>query len=174
MFKGKSTKGIDFFHLLEKSEEFTSELGKVILNSGKLEAELIIFLERHDIKEVNKGPTLGALIKKAEMHKFLDKNMICALKTITNERNYVTHNIYALFIDQLNETMLEKTNLLDSDVNLYIERAWQLNENIKGLTEIIERKNKEYKKFKRYKQLHTSNVIGHGCLSCQSILFIPK
>ncbi len=145
MFKGKPTKGIDFFHLLEKSEEFTSELGKVILNSGKLEAELIILFERHDIKEVNKRSTLGTLIRKAEMHKLLDNNMIHALKTITDERNYITHNIYALFIDQLSETLLEKTDLLDSDVNLYIEKAWQLNENIKGLTEIIERKNKEYK-----------------------------
>jgi hypothetical protein len=143
MYLGEPTKGIDFFYLLEKSEEFTSELGKVALNSGKLEAELIIFLERHDIKEINRRATLGTLIKKAEMDRLLDKNMIDALRMITNQRNYITHNIYALFIDQLDETILEKKNHLDSDVHLYIERAWQLNENIKGLTEIIERQNKQ-------------------------------
>jgi hypothetical protein len=140
MYQGEPTKGIEFFNLLEKSEEFTSELGKVALTSGKLEAELIIFLEQHDVKGNYKRATLGSLIEKIEKQGLLDKNMIHALKMITTQRNYITHNIYALFIDQLDETILEKYNLLDSDVHLYIERAWQLNENINGLTDIIKRK----------------------------------
>jgi hypothetical protein len=32
------------------------------------------------------------------------------------QRNYLTHNIYALFADLLEETILEKENLVDTDV----------------------------------------------------------
>ena len=141
MYKGEPTQGIKFYNLLEKSEEFTSELGKVALASGKLEAELIIHFELHEVKGKYKRATLGTLIKKAETNGLLDKNMISALKMISKQRNYITHNIYSLFIDKLDETILEKNNLLDSDVHLYIERAWQLNENINGLAEIIIEKN---------------------------------
>ena len=141
MYKGEPTQGIKFYNLLEKSEEFTSELGKVTLASGKLEAELIIHLEQRDIKGKYKRATLGTLIEKVEKNGLLDKNMISALKMISKQRNYITHNIYPLFIDQLDETILEKNDLLDSDVHLYIERVWQLNENINGLAEIIKQKN---------------------------------
>ena len=141
MYKGEPTQGIKFYNLLEKSGEFTSELGKVTLASGKLEAELIIHLEQHDIKGNYNRATLGTLIEKVEKNGLLDKNMISALKMISKQRNYITHNIYALFIDLLDETILEKNNLLDSDVHLYIERVWQLNENINGLAEIIKQKN---------------------------------
>lgn len=143
MYKGKPTEGLKFYNLLEESEEFTSELGKVALASGKLEAELIIHLELNDVKGKYKRATLGTLIEKAEKNGLLDKNMISALKMISKQRNYITHNIYALFIDQLEETILEKNDLLDSDVYLYIERAWQLKENINGLAEIIKEKNEK-------------------------------
>jgi hypothetical protein len=55
------------------------------------------------------------------------------------EPNYLTHNIYALLNNQIDETILEREDLLDSDVHTYTERAWVLNDNIKGLTEIIKR-----------------------------------
>ncbi|MGK0448877.1 MAG: hypothetical protein ACJA2M_002678 [Polaribacter sp.] len=141
MYKGEPIQGIKFYNLLEKSEEFTSELGKVTLASGKLEAELIIHLEKHNVKGKYKRATLGTLIEKLEQNELLDKNMISALRMISKQRNYITHNIYALFIDQLDETILEINDLLDSDVHLYIERAWQLNENINGLADIIKQKN---------------------------------
>lgn len=59
---------------------------------------------------------------------------------ISKQRNYITHNIYALFTDLIEETVLEKENLLDSDVHLYIERAWQLRESLNDLADIIKRK----------------------------------
>jgi hypothetical protein len=141
IYKGEPTQGIKFYNLLEKSEKFTSELGKVTLASGKLEAELIILLQQNDVNGNFKRSTLGPLIDNIEKHGLLDKNMLIALKMILKQRNYITHNIYALFIDHLEETILEKNNLLDSDVHLYIERAWQLKENINGLAEIIKQKN---------------------------------
>ena len=137
MYKGEPKKGIEFYELLEKSEEFTSELGKVTLASGKLEAELINLLEHNNVQGNYKKATLGTLINRAHKSQLIDKNLEMALRMVSTQRNYITHNIYALFIDQIDETILEKNDLLDSDVHLYIERAWQLNKNLNDLSEII-------------------------------------
>lgn len=140
MYKGESKKGVEFYNLLISSDDFTSELGKVTLASGKLEAELIRFLQRNEIEGKYDRKTLGPLVALAEKHGLLNKNMIIALKELSKQRNYITHNIYALFIDLIEETTLEKTNLLDCDVDLYKERAWQLKLNLNGLADIIKEK----------------------------------
>jgi len=140
MYRGEPSDGIEFYNLLNKSEEFTSELGKVGLASGKLEAELILFLKRKDIKGKYDKATLGTLIDLAEKNDLIDENMRISLKMISKQRNYITHNIYGLFIDLKDETILEKENLLDTDVTLYIDRVWQLKENLDGLADIVKNK----------------------------------
>lgn len=140
MYKGEPSNGIEFYDLLNKSDEFTSKLGKVVLASGKLEAELILFLKRKDITGKYDKATLGTLIDLAEKNDLIDKNMRISLKIISKQRNYITHNIYGLFIDLRDETFLEKENLLDTDLTLYIDRAWQLKENLDGLAEIVKNK----------------------------------
>ena len=137
IYKGEPATGIKFYDLLLESDEFTSELGKVALASGKLEAELILFLKKRGVKGKYNRATLGTLIDLVDKNNLLDNNMRISLKVISSQRNYITHNIYALFIDLIDQTILEKENLLDSDVHLYIERAWQLRENIDGLADII-------------------------------------
>ena len=135
MYKGKPTSGLNFYNLLYESEEFTSELGKVALASGKLEAELTLYLKRKGVKKDLSKSTLGTLIKIAEQNDLLNPNQLEAFKLVKRQRNYITHNIYALFTDIKEETILEKDNLLDSDVHTYRERAWQLKENLIGLAE---------------------------------------
>lgn len=135
MCKGKPASGLEFYNLLFESEEFTSELGKVALASGKLEAELMLYLKRKVVtKDLDKS-TLGTLTKIAEQYELLDSNQLESLKMVTIQRNYITHNIYVLFTDIKEETILEKYNLLDSDVFTYEERAWQLKENLIALAE---------------------------------------
>ena len=140
MYKGHSSKGIEFYNLLNQSDEFTSELGKVALASGKLEVELILFLNRNKIKGNYKKGTLGTLIRIASENNLFTSNEKIAFKTISKQRNYITHNIYALFTDFIDETISEKENLLDSDIHLYIERAWQLRVNLNDLADIIKKK----------------------------------
>lgn len=137
MYKGVPVKGIEFYNLLFESEEFTSELGKVELASGKLEAGLLLLLKRNGIDKTNKKVTLGGLIKAAKEINVLDNNLIIALKGISDQRNYLTHNIYALFTGVIEETILGKNGLLDSDVEVFVEMAWQLKENLNGLAENI-------------------------------------
>ena len=141
-YKGKPTEGIEFYNLLLQSNEFTSELGKVAMASGKLEAELMLFLKQNGVNENFKKATLGKLIEVGEKNNLFDNNLIIALKQTSEQRNYLTHNIYALFIDLIDETVLEKSNLLDSDVYTYLERAWQLKENLNDLANIFQQKNK--------------------------------
>ena len=93
MYKGEPIQGIKFYELLEKSEEFTSELGKATLVSGKLEAELIIHLKEHNVKGKYKRATLGTLIEKVEKNELLDKNIISASRMILKQRNYIIYNI---------------------------------------------------------------------------------
>ena len=138
MYKGETTKGIDFYNLLYSSDEFCLELGKVALAAGRLEAGLIKGLRNKGVtKGLEKAP-LGKLIKIANDGNHIDINMYRALDITCKQRNYLTHNIYALFIELIEETILERDNLLDSDVLLFIERARQLQENINGLAETIE------------------------------------
>jgi len=140
MYKGKPTNGIEFYDLLNQSESFTSELGKVTLSFGKLEVELIILLTKSNIKGNYKKATLGRLLRIANENNLFTNNEKIAFKITLQQRNYITHNIYALFTDLIDETILEKENLLDSDILLYTERAQQLNENINDLSEIIKNK----------------------------------
>ncbi|MCP2042167.1 hypothetical protein [Pontibacter sp. HSC-36F09] len=142
MYSGEPSKGLEFYNLLIQSDEFTSELGRVTLASGRLETELIAFLRHKGIEGKNKKLTLGTLIRIAQENQALDINMINALQQVSEKRNYLTHNIYALFSDMIDETILEKENLLVSDVHLYLERAWQLKENLNELTDILRQENK--------------------------------
>ncbi|MBU2997938.1 hypothetical protein KO500_15960 [Cellulophaga baltica] len=140
MYEGKPSKGLEFYDLLNKSEKFTSELGKIALASGRLEVEFIMFLTKNKVKGNYKKATLGRLIRLANENKLLSENENQVFDHICKLRNYITHNIYALFSDSIEETILESENLLDSDVYLYTETAWQLTENLNGLADVIKTK----------------------------------
>ncbi|MDP1726346.1 MAG: hypothetical protein Q8M15_06150 [Bacteroidota bacterium] len=139
-YKGEPSNGKDFYSLLLQSTEFTSELGKVALASGQLEAEIILYFKRKDLKFEHKKATLGTLIRIGENEGVFDSNLLIAFKQSKKQRNEFMHNLYSLFIELVNEELLPRNNLLDSDVVTYNEYAWQLKENLEGLAEIISRK----------------------------------
>ncbi|QLH51318.1 MAG: hypothetical protein HWD57_17035 [Candidatus Accumulibacter cognatus] len=137
MYEGRPSGGVEFYRLLFESPEFCAELGQVTLASGQLEAELIRLLKRKSPTKAAEGQPLGKLIQLAEKHQALDSNVISCLNELCKQRNYLAHNIYSLFIELIEETRLERSNLLDSDVHTYIERAWQLKENLIHLAEVV-------------------------------------
>lgn len=139
MYKGEPAKGIAFYNLLFDNDEFNIELGRVILAAGKIETELILYLKRKGVAENISKSTFGNLIKTGKRYNLFDKNLTIVLEEICMQRNYLTHNIYALFVDLLEETILEKDNLVDTDVLLYVDRAWQLKENLVGIADIIKK-----------------------------------
>ena len=140
MYQGIPSGGEEFYNLLFESDEFSSELGRVALAAGRLESELILFYNRNNIDENFSKATLGHLIKIGKDKNLLDKNLFIALDMICRQRNYLMHNIHALLTNLIDETILEGRNLLDSDVHTYIDRAWQLGENLNHLAGVIKNK----------------------------------
>jgi len=135
--KGEPSEGLDFYSLLRENDEFCKELGRAVLASGRLESALKCYINREQLNPKIKKFTLGQLIDFAEKHKMLS-GMVCSLEILRDQRNYMTHNIHALFSGLIVETILGRTNLLDSDVHVFTERAWQLTKNLDGLAEILE------------------------------------
>jgi len=139
MWSGTPVDGPTFYELLCADDQFCTELGRATLASGRLETAL----KRYLVGNVNQldvtSATLGRLIARAEKEKLLDR-MIPVLKTLRDQRNYLAHNIHSLLSGFVVETILEGSNLLDSDVTTYTERAWQLADNLNGLAEIVEQK----------------------------------
>ncbi|MFD2586406.1 hypothetical protein ACFSQJ_05670 [Croceitalea marina] len=143
-YKGIPIKGLKFYQLLFESEQFTSELGKMALAASNLEAKLIMLLINNKVKGNYQEAPLGKLIDLAQQSQLLGENTILALKSLKTQRNYLTHKLYQLFSYSINETIVERNNLLDSDVLIFTEWAWQLQENLKHLADIILKEKSEY------------------------------
>jgi hypothetical protein len=136
MRRGEPTEGLEFYALLCEDDEFCRELGRAVLAAGRLESALKRYINDNAPDENTRRATLGRLIEVSRKHQLLSK-MLPALEMLRDQRNYLTHNIHALFSGLVEETILESTGLLDSDVDLFTERAWQLKENLEGLADII-------------------------------------
>jgi hypothetical protein len=137
MYLGNPIEGLEFYSLLFKSDEFCAEMGRIVLASSRLEAELVRLLLERNIPEKVEGLPLGALVKAARKHRLLEPDVLSVLDDLCWQRNYLTHNIYALFIGLIEETRLERSNLVDSDVHTYTERAWQVRQDLVAVAEIV-------------------------------------
>jgi hypothetical protein len=135
MYKAEPARGTEFFEILKADAEFCAELGRAMLAAGRLESELKRFLAANDVLTTEKA-TLGQLTKLLERHGLLIK-MQPHMDHLSRQRNYLAHSIHALFADLIEETMLPRSDLLDSDVHSFTERAWQLADNLNALADII-------------------------------------
>lgn len=136
MRNGEPLEGVEFFNQLSDDENFCKELGRAMLAAGRLEAELIKYFSAKGVDEKTNKANLGRLLRIAKKNEILVK-MVPALETLNDQRNYLAHNIYALFSGQVEETILPRSGLLDSDIDVFTERAWQLKENLNGLANIV-------------------------------------
>jgi hypothetical protein len=138
MRKGEPTEGLEFYQLLYADDEFCKELGKAVLAVGRLEVELINYINNKNVGVKMKKSTLGKLVHFTKKHDLLTE-MVPVLEIMRDQRNYLTHNIYALFSGLIEETILPRSDLLDTDVDLFTDRVCQLTENINGLADIVTR-----------------------------------
>ncbi|MDH3694452.1 MAG: hypothetical protein OER96_07790 [Gammaproteobacteria bacterium] len=109
MRKGEPLEGVEFFKQLPADDDFCRELGKAVLAAGRLEAELIKYLNSKGIGENTDKANLGKLIRFAKKHELLAK-MVPALEMLNDQRNYLADNIYALFSGLVEETILSRTD----------------------------------------------------------------
>ncbi len=138
--KGIPTKGNDFYNLLLNSDEFTSEIGKAVLSFGRLEAEIILYFDRKKVTSKFKGKPLGHLITVGTNLQLFDDNLIQALMHTKDQRNEFVHKIFSLFNNIEKENLLPTNNLLDSDIQTFLEYAITLKENSAHLAEVISQK----------------------------------
>lgn len=138
--KGEAVDGKQFFALLYEDSEFCKQLGRAMLAAGQLETELKKFLRSKAPALNTERATLGQMVKILKEKDLLTK-MQPHLDLLARQRNYLAHNIHSLLSDWIEETILERSDLLDSDVHTYKERAWQLTENLNALATILEREN---------------------------------
>lgn len=136
MRKGIPIDGLDFYALLCADEAFCKELGRAVLAAGRLESALRRYLEKHAPETKTGKATLGGLLRFAKEHQLLI-GMVPALEMLRDQRNYLTHNVHALFSGLIEATILEGSGLLDSDVDLFVDRAWQLRDNLDGMADIV-------------------------------------
>ncbi|QPJ61523.1 MAG: hypothetical protein G3M70_06315 [Candidatus Nitronauta litoralis] len=127
----------EFFELLYQNKEFCNSLGQVMLAASKLESTLRIFLinQGHDIPE-NKA-TLGNLVNILKKNKHLSKNGEMHFADLKMQRNYLSHSLYDLFNDNIEETILPRENLVPEDVQVFAEKVSGTAKNFLGITKII-------------------------------------
>ncbi len=140
MYNGEPKQGKEFYDLLVQSDEFTSELGRMSLASGMIEAEIINYFKRRNPDIDTKQASLGKLIKLGETHELFQSNELEALKMIKEKRNEFVHRIYSLFTGPITVGSLPTSELLDTDVLTYIDYIEQLTHNIEGMTDVIIKK----------------------------------
>ena len=138
--EGRPVGGTEFFSLLCADDEFCAQLGRAMLAASRLETELKRFLHARHPELNTEYANLGWLLKLLSKHVLLER-MQPALNVLKSQRNYLAHSIHALLSDWIEETILERADLFDSDVSTYCERAWQLTENLNGLADVVEKEN---------------------------------
>ena len=138
--EGRGVSGPEFFELLRADTEFCAQLGQAMLAAGRLETELKRYLRRQKPELDTRYANLGSLVRALKKFSLLEK-MQPVLDILNGQRNYLAHSIHALLSDWIEQTILEREGLLDSDLIAYHERAWQLTENLNGLADIVQREN---------------------------------
>ena len=141
--KGEQVDGKTFFKFLCADDEFCRHLGRAVLAAGRLESALKQYLRANSVPDDTERAPLGKLLEILEKSSLLGK-MQPALDQLRHHRNYLTHNIHAVLTGLKEDDLIgpeELESLLDSDVTLYGERAWQLAVNLNGLADIVEKEN---------------------------------
>lgn len=113
--------GENFFNKLYEDEDFCKQLGKVILSASKLEAQLIKLLESKS--NINYNRTMGGLITKVEKAKLLPENTIKVLRELAERRNHLTHNIFIILSDIIEDSKLIESIKEDKYIIKYMNLA---------------------------------------------------
>lgn len=112
---------LDFYDELLKSGSFCERLGRLLLMSGKLESALKAMVLNSNIKVKYNiyRPTLGQLVSTIKTHKLLTDELNESLLFILDRRNYLTHNLYPLFNEEIEVSLLPRENLSPEDAEYY-------------------------------------------------------
>lgn len=131
--------GADFFEVLISDSEFCMRVGRAFLECGRLEGNLIRYLEKKIPSKNFAKRSLGQLIRIAETYEALDQNFLTHLKITKDQRDYMAHNIHALFTGLVEQTILPN-EVVAEDIDTFREYAIQFEEGAIVLADSVEEK----------------------------------
>ncbi|MFZ6673383.1 hypothetical protein [Undibacterium sp. Xuan67W] len=112
----------DFFRMLFDDAEFCSGLGKVMLAAGMLETNLRRYLGSKQVK-FKDSDTLGILVNKLKQTDLLTENGKAHFSDLAKKRNYLAHNLYGLFSNEFDVTILPREQLVSVDTLMFVSRV---------------------------------------------------
>ena len=124
----------DTSNKLYENEEFCTKLGKVILSSSILGEQLLVLVQNDKLDNDENRPHMAMLIKYIEKKEFFP-----AILPVLNQMT--TNNIDSLLSRMIGRSFLDEINLGDN-VNLYINKAIDLENKINLIYNIIKEHNK--------------------------------
>ena len=129
---------LEFFETLYRDQEFCEAIGRMTLAAGRSESNLRRFLSLNGVDVPEDRATLGSLTRELKSHDLLSENGVQVLRVLKTQRNYLTHSLFDLFSARVDETLLPRKDLIPEDVELFIENARDLGQELSRLSEIIE------------------------------------
>jgi hypothetical protein len=128
---------------LSADHDFCESLGRMTLAAARLESDLRAFLLLNNVR-VSENATLGGLVAALKREGFVSANADGILRTHTKQRNYLTHSLYDLFTARIDEGLMYREDL--EDTSLLTDRAFVLEDNLRGLAETAERRIGEFQR----------------------------
>lgn len=107
-----------------------------MLSASILETNLRKYLKAKHISTSSKS-TLGHLVTKLTENNLLSKNGKIHFNDLAIKRNYLAHSLYDLFTKEIEETILERDELIAEDTDIFIYRARQLAKDFLFFAEIV-------------------------------------
>jgi hypothetical protein len=126
-----------FFDLLYNDTEFCGGLGKVMLTAGMLETNLRRYMMARKIKGVGARTTLGRMVDLLKEHRLLTHNGEMHFGDLALKRNYLAHSLYDLFSEEIEETILPRTKLVEMDVEMFSEKVNSLAQDFLHFSRIV-------------------------------------
>lgn len=125
----------EFYELLSKDESFCQALGRLMLVASKLEVLIKQYLRLQGKEVGERQVTLGNLIKLLKKNNHLTKNGEMHFQQANMQRNYLIHNLFASFENEIERNLLPVEDLVEMDVFVYTQ---QVNVSIENFTSYCE------------------------------------
>jgi len=129
---------LNFYELLENSDEFCRALGKAMLVASKLEILIKQYLRLHGNVVPEKRATLGNLIDILRRNGHLTINGEIHFGQAGIQRNYLIHNLYGSFVDEIEEKLLPVDDLVEMDVEIYTDQVQQTITNFEAYVTVVQ------------------------------------
>ena len=141
MARRRKAPPLQFHHVLANAD-CCRELGRAILAAGMLETVLRSYLHAASPVRNTERRSLGWLVNLARQHNLLGELQL-SLDLLVKQRNSLAHRVHAVLTGALYDELLPETDLIESDVSLFEERAWQLANNLGEVARLVAKRHSD-------------------------------